>query len=305
MPQSASSGYIHPGELYLQSHRSPQELEDILKYARWLREQAQVASDVRLDLGSIFARFQIPSPKRAPLPSQQGLLLNSDIGLILINQSDPAMRQRFTEAHELIELLVDAAAKDEKWRQQNYLARKPDLKERWCDEAAAELLMPSAQLRPRVLRSAATFGTAQELAEYFQVSLTASLWQMIKASSSVHAIVRWRMKYKPKQLDAVENANAQLPLFGSSADFIPGKRLRIEWCATNSPSVFLPFDKHIGEDSNVYRAWHDGIFTSGRDVLDLGPRAVWFSSENRPFAVDGEREVLSLLTIEPRGPLVR
>lgn len=297
MSQSVNSGYINPGELFLRSHQAPQEISDMLQYAKWLREQANIANDAWIDLRSIYGRFQIPLPKRAPLPGQQGLLLNSDIGLILINQNDPAMRQRFTEAHELMELLVEAAAKDERWKLHGVLARKPELKERRCDEAAAELLMPFAQLKPRMLNMGATFETARQLAEHFQVSLTASLWQMIKASEDLHAIVRWRMKHKPKQLDVVNNTNVQLALFGKPANFVPEKRLRVEWCVTNSKSVFVPTGKHIDEDTKVYAAWRDGIFTAGRDVLDLGSRSIWFRGESQPFELNEERQVLSLLTI--------
>jgi hypothetical protein len=299
MPPPAHSGYINPGELYLQWHPAPQELADMLHYAQWLHEQAGISYGARLDLRSIYRRFRFPLPQRAPLPGQQGLLLNSDIGLILINQNDPAMRQRFTEAHELIEFLVEAAKKDERWRLNSVLARKPELKERWCDEAAGELLMPFAQLKPRVLKMGVSFATARQWAEYFQVSLTASLWQMIKASDRTHAIVRWRLKHKPKQLDVVHNVGFQLPLFGDSTDFVPLKRLRVEWAVANSQSIFVPSDKHIDEDSQVYAAWRDGIFTAGRDVLRLGSRDVWFTGENQPFEFGEERQVLSLLTIDP------
>lgn len=299
MPQPADSDYINPGELYLRSRRAPQELADMFHYAQWLREQAGIANGARLDLRSIYGRFRIPLPKRVPLPGQQGLLLNSDIGLILINQNDPAMRQRFTEAHELIELLVGAAKKDERWKLNAVLARKPELKERWCDEAAAELLMPFTQLKPRVLGMGVSFATARQLAEQFQISLTASLWQMIKASDRTHAIVRWRMKHKPKQLDVINNVNFQLPLFGNSRDYVPGKRLRVEWAVVNSQSVFVPSDKHIDDDSKVYAAWRDGILTAGRDVLHLGSRDLWFTCENQPFDFGEERQVLSLLTFDP------
>lgn len=298
MPSSANTGYIHPGELFLRSHPAPRELEDMLEYSRWLRDEANIPNGARVDLRLIYRRFQIPMPQRAPLPGQQGMLLNSDIGLILINQNDPAMRQRFTEAHELIELLIDAAARDERWRRSAILARKTELKEHWCDQAAAELLMPFGQVKPRVQESGAAFETARQLAEYFQVSLTASLWQMIKVSQRLHAIVRWRMKHKPKQMDVVNSVHHQLSLFGNSGDFIPQKQLRIEWCVTNSTSVFVPTDKHIGEESQVYAAWRDGVFTSGRDVLDLGSRAIRFSGENQPYELGDERQVLSLLAIE-------
>jgi hypothetical protein len=275
----------------------PHELEDVLHYARWLREEANIATGACAELRAIYAHFSIPTPQRVPLPGQQGLLLNSDIGLILINQNDSFMRQRFTEAHELMEFLFEAAVEDEKWRRHSVIARKPVLKEQWCDKGAAEILMPRTSIKAQIQRAGVSFDTARHLAEEFQVSLTASLWQMITASGDRHAIIRWRMKHKPKESHVVNGADAQMTLFGRSADLLPQKRLRVEWSVGNSKSVFIPVHKSVDEDTAVYAAWRDGVFTTGVDALGLGKHVIRFRSENQPFEIDMERQVISLITI--------
>jgi hypothetical protein len=297
MSQATKSVYNNPGDLFVQNFGLPQELEDVLKYARWLRAEASLSQVLRLNLAVIYSHFGIPTPKRAPLPGQQGLLLNSDIGLVLINQDDPYMRQRFTEAHELMEFLFEAAAKNEQWRERSYIRRKPETKEQWCDQGASELLMPLTGVKPEIQKTGVSFHTARRLAGEFQVSLTASLWQMIKASENQHAIVRWRTKHKPKELQTVAGADKQMTLFGDAADLLPKKQLRVEWSISNSQSVFFPINKSIDEDTAVYAAWRDGVFTNGVDMLALGQRAMRFNSENQPFDLDDERQVISLITI--------
>jgi len=297
MPQATESVYTNPGDLFVLNFGFPQDLDDVLKYARWLRAEAGLSQVLRLDLAVIFSHFGIPMPKRAPLPGQQGLLLNSDIGLVLINQDDPYLRQRFTEAHELMEFLFEAAAKNKEWRERSYVWRKQETKEQWCDQGASELLMPLSRVKSEIQGNEVSFDTARRLSGEFQVSLTASLWQMIKASENRHAIVRWRMKHKPKETQMVADAEKQMTLFGDPADLLPKKQLRVEWSISNSQSVFIPINKSIDEDTAVFAAWREGVFKKGMDTLAFGQRVLRFNSENQPFDLNAERQVISLITI--------
>ncbi len=295
MSQITNSAYTNPGDLFVQHVGLSQELGDILRYAQWLRLQAGIAATSRVDLHVIYSHFGVPIPQRVPLPDQQGMLLNSGIGLVLINQNDPVMRQRFTEAHELMEFLFEAAANNKAWRQLGYFRAQPQRKEKWCDEGAAELLMPSASIKQRLQTAAASFATARQLAGEFQTSLTASLLQMIKASEGHHAIVRWCMKHKPSETRAIANARTQMTMFGDVAS--PPKELRVDWSTSNSKTLFIPNDKSITEDTAVFAAWRDGTFTKGLDSITLGKRVIRFHSENQPFEKDAERQVLSLFTL--------
>lgn len=296
MSPSLSDSYVNPGAQFLQLHGEPHELDDVLTYARWLRSSSKLSPEAPVDLKDIYDHFRIPPPNRVPLPGQHGMLLNSDIGTVLINVNDHVMRQRFTEAHELIEFYFEAVTDQRGSRTRPsdvWLARKED----WCDEGAAELLIPLSAASSGIRRSGVTFDTGRALAAEYRVSLTASLWQMIKASPDRHAIVQWRLKHKPIELAALAESEDQLMLFGQPEDRLPKMKLRVEWAVGNSESYDFPKDKSIEEDSAIYRAWHTGIFTHGDDGLILNKRVIHFTSENQPFALNRERQVLSLITL--------
>jgi hypothetical protein len=281
--------HTNPGEPFIQRYGIPQELSDILRYADFLRNESNTGLKLPIDLEGIFNYFEFPPRKRVPLPGQQGVLVNSDLGWIVINQDDPAMRQRFTEAHELIEELFSAMPSGPGLR--------PEVKERWCDAGAAELLMPMTIFRSRVQALGASIDTARSLATLFQVSLTASLRQMIRASDQPHAIVIWRMKHKPSERTAVHNSTAQLTLFEEMTSSTPSPKLRVEWSERNGRGPFIPVDKSIDENSAVYTAWRDGIYTAGTDVFNLNNNGFRFYGENQPFWNDDSRQVLSLITV--------
>lgn len=295
MSPSLSDSFVNPGVQFLELHGEPRQLDDVLTYARWLRSTSNLSPEAPVDLKDIYAHFRIPPPDRVPLPGQHGMLLNSDIGTILINENDHIMRQRFTEAHELIEFYFEAVADQRGSRTRpsdDWLARK----EHWCDEGAAELLIPLSAVSSIVQRGGIHFDTGRALAAEYRVSLTASLWQMIKASPDRHAIVQWRLKHKPTELAAITETEEQPMLFGQPEDRLPKKKLRVEWAVGNSESFDFPKDKSIEDDTAIYRAWHDGVFTRGDDGLILNRRAIRFTCENQPFEVGAERQVLSLIT---------
>lgn len=107
--------YTNPGKLFIQRFGLVECAEDVMRYVGFLRDEAGISAEPPIDLAPIHSRFGIPLPKYAPLPDLQGILLNPDHGLILIKEDDPAARQRFTAAHELIELLFSALPSGKGW----------------------------------------------------------------------------------------------------------------------------------------------------------------------------------------------
>jgi len=286
--------YTNPGRVFVEKFGPPQSAEDVVHYVRFLREEAGVGTEPPVDLVRIYDRFGIQTPKRAPLPDLQGLLLNPETGLIIVNDGDPVTRQRFTEAHELMELLFSALPAGRGWAARRVGGFRSNVKENLCNEGAAELLMPWAAFVPRICRSGVSYHTAWQLTCEFQVSTTAALVQMVRAGPGRHAAVLWRMKNKPTELRAQGLAN-QPSLFGDPLEGVPSKKLRIEW-AWNGPEMpYLPTDKSVPEGTSIYAAWRDQVFTTGEDTLDLGTVKGVFRCENHPFDRKGERFVLSLL----------
>lgn len=283
--------YTHPGHLFLEHHPSIQTPEDVLAYVNFLREKAQLDEGVPTDLSAIYEAFGIPTPKRVPLPNQQGLLLVPEVGLIVINQNDVETRQRFTEAHELIELLFNALPDGKGWAARQKGPFQHGTKEWLCNRGAADLLMPPPTFADRARADGVSFSVAQKLAREYAVSQTAALVQLARLAPTPHAVVLWRLKHK--KADRHHHPN-QISMFGESPSS-PAKKLRVEWVLRGQNGLLIPQNKSVPENTLIYTAWLEGRFTSGEDTLDLGAVQGRFRTENLPFEVGDERRVLSLL----------
>ena len=287
--------YTHPGHLFLEHHGKIQTIDDVLAYVSFLRRKANLDDFSPANLPAIYEHFGIPTPKRAALPNQQGLLLLPEVGLILINQDDIETRQRFTEAHELMELLFNALPDGKGWSIHQKGPFKHGTKEWLCNRGAADLLMPPKVFKTRALEEGVSFNTAQKLARAYNVSPTAALVQLTWLAPAPHAVVLWRMKYK--KADTTHQNHLQLSLFPELPTAGPSKKLRVEWVLRGENTPHIPRNKSVSEDSLIYAAWREGEFTSGEEVLDLGAVHGIFRSENLPFGTEEERSVLSLLEL--------
>ncbi|GAB4581059.1 MAG: hypothetical protein Fur0022_38040 [Anaerolineales bacterium] len=285
--------YTHPGHLFLKHHPTVQTPEDVLAYVHFLRQRANLDEFAPANLPAIYAQFGIPTPKRAPLPNQQGLLLIPEIGLILINQDDLETRQRFTEAHELIELLFNALPDGKGWAARQKGPFQHGTKEWLCNRGAADLLMPPPAFEARAHTDGVSFKTAQKLAREYTVSTTAALVQLARLAPTPHAVVLWRMKHK-KADEVHKKSAAQLNMFGEPAA-APPKKLRVEWVLRGQNGFLIPKNKSVPEQSAIFAAWQGGQFTAGEEILDLGAVQGRIRSENLPFETGDERRVLSLL----------
>jgi hypothetical protein len=280
--------------MFIERFGLAEDVDDVMRYADFLREEAGLTVDPPIDLARIYERFGIPTPERAPLPGQQGLLVNPDSGLILINEDDPDVRQRFSEAHELMEFLFSALPSGRGWAARQAGVFKSSAKENLCNECAAELLMPRATFAPRVFQKGVSYQTARLLASEYQVSVSAALVRVARVGQGRHVVVLWRLKNKPKEVRNKVSPN-QFTLFGDALQALPPKKLRVEWSMGGPATPYIPPDKSVPEDCSIYEAWQNGVFTAGEDNLDLSTISGLFRCENKPFDNQGERFVLSLL----------
>lgn len=125
----------------------------------------------------------------------------NDIPIVGINLKRPITRQRFSAAHELCHHLKDA---------NNVFVCTPNPKstvERYAEDFAAELLMPSSKLRQKVeereKNGYVDFDDVLYIADFFGVSFSACLYRIayrlhkIKGDTSPKSLAKRIEKYKP------------------------------------------------------------------------------------------------------------
>jgi len=289
---------IHPGRLFLKKHGQIRTSEDVFVYGDFLRAEAGIDNVIPVDLEAIFRHFELPQPKPVPLGSVQALLLEPQSGLILVNSEDPKFRQRFSLAHELVEMLFSELTQEidlgEGWSLKRPGGFRENVKERLCDQTAANLLMPVVYIRQQIHHHDVNFECARLVADECKVSLLAALVQLARTSPKKHAVILWRMKNKPVELKRPTGPN-QITLFQTTND-LPPKKLRVEWSLGGPTAQFIPKEKSTENSSIVYRAWEKGIFTSGKERMTFNNRnSAWYFSENMPFDYSGERGIISLI----------
>lgn len=289
---------IDPGCLFLKTYGQVESEKDVLAYADFLRRESGINGMIPVDLNSIFLHFQIPDPVQKPLPGQQGLLVDAANGIILINANDPPDRQKFSQAHELVELLFNALPNGKDlgggWFLKKPGGFKETTKEYLCNRTAANLLMPPDYVRHQIKQYGTSFECARVISTECETSLSAALVQIAHLSSKNHTVVLWVLKNKPSEIKN-KISNDQPGLFDNYRPE-PTKKLRVEWSMGSKSAPFIPKDKSVEETSLIFQSWQTGNFTSGKERLCLdGRKPAWYHTQNLPFVVESNTMVLSLM----------
>jgi len=277
--------YRHPGQAFIARYGGIQIEQDVQRYVEFLRQEAGLSNEPPIHLDAIYQHFGMPAPLRAPLTDQQGILVDSQTGIILIKEDDPGVRQRFTEGHELMELLFDA---QEQLGQEVAATWEIDegRKEQLCDRGAADLLMPQSSFVPRLQELGISLDTGCALASLYQTSLLATLIRMMQYGTSAHALVMWHYALKPTELKRLKDGEPE-----------PRKKLRVWWRTWTKGwrSHFIPKDKSISLDSPIYRAYRTGRVERAVACLDLGQGKINCQVEAMPMQIGVKDCVLSVL----------
>ncbi len=283
--------YQHPGKLFVAQYGPVTEGSDVIEYANFLRRESGLSSEPPINLAPIFHHFGI-TPRRVPLLGQAGLLLNPDSGIIFIKEDDPATRQRFSEAHELMELLFAAQSRPTSWSARGLFSELG--KERLCEEGAAELLMPLSTFRPCVNQWGVSLKTGKRLAELYSVSLTSVLLRAVRFGPGQHALVLWRLAHKPSEERTMPHPN-QLRLFEDYIPQPPPEKLRVRWGCSTGDGRFIPRHKSIELDTCIYKAYEQRSIVRAVEWIDLGTICGRCFCESMAVTVDAERYVLSVI----------
>jgi hypothetical protein len=257
-------------------------------YARYLLRSAGIESlPVPLERIRERHRFQ---RQQAPL-AQRGFLLGD---AIFINSDDTRAVQRFTEAHEMMEALVNALREEghahlAPGAQEEFEAKK----ETWCEFGAAELLMPAELFFPQVQEWGVSLKSARHLAEACQTSLTATVRRMIAVDDRPYLFVL--LKEGHKKSEFVPSKVGQGVLWGEPADWDPPAELRVwrRWSTANKENRVV-LNESFARDGTASRALQARAFgeiLSGHDELDLE-------------FIQGRRYVEAMLVTIAREPVV-
>jgi Zn-dependent peptidase ImmA (M78 family) len=281
--------YRHPGQLFLSRTGAVRSEDDVWHYVEFLRLESGLSDEPPIDLSCIYRSFGIPTPLRAPLDEQQGILVDSRTGIILIKENDPIVRQRFTEGHELMELLFDAHEQVKVERSHPIWSGQH--KERLCDRGAADLLMPQSSFLPILRELGISLNTGRTLAKLYQTSLIATLVRMIHQGSGNYALIMWHCSLKPREVRGITEGASQ-----------PQKKLRVWWRTQTKDWTggFIPKDKSIPHNSLISYAYVTGQPFNGVETIHLGWGLIECQIEAIPIQMGNKSCVLSLLRLLTR-----
>jgi Zn-dependent peptidase ImmA (M78 family) len=136
-------------------------------------------------------------------------LADSLAPLIFINGADSKAAQMFTLAHELAHVWLGATGVSD-----TQVGQIPEQQtERWCNQVAAELLMPLEELRPAHDRNAPIPEEIQRLAREFKVSTLVVLRRLFDAGYISRAVLWQHYQEEQERLHMLKERS------GSGGDF--------------------------------------------------------------------------------------
>lgn len=273
------NAYAHPGRLYIRRFGIPSEEEDLVRYADFLREEARAGRYPPIRLRAIHWRFGIRLIFETLPPGTPGFT-DHDRGIIWVDRNDRDSRQRFTQAHELIEILYGACRESPQW-EGSIFAQKASQKERLCHKGGASLLMPKQAFLSYLSDRPLSLQTASSLAELFKTSFTAAVHRMVALSPEECAMIVWH------------NRSAR----GGEADAADENTRGLQvWWAESSANMGYIQDGAINDnESLIQKAYETGKLQSGYEYLRLGNLTRAFSIEAKRVAFGSTVCVLTLI----------
>ena len=250
----------------------PKELDDALNRARALFREVQSHHPEwerpPFDPRRYAEMLEIPIAPFRQEAQWDALLLPGPSGFrILYNtHARSAARQRFSIAHEIAHTLFpdsEMGVQRRAQREEYETAEEIEL-ERWCDQVAAELLMPASIFRTVKSELGDEANAVPALADAFQVSGTAAAIRFVELSEEPCAVAFFEWMYRP----SVES----LPR-GSQGEIGEGRKYRVRsiHCSSKFPRI-LAVGKSVPNRSAVYRCSLGTKTVIGKETFVQGRR---------------------------------
>lgn len=182
---------------------------------------------------------------------QDGCIIPGNSPEILLRQGMPSTRTRFTIGHELAHTLLPDFASVADSRPWEYRVDAQSPVEQLCQVGARELLMPSRAVNKWIDGRDASLTLAVQFSSAFDVSLEATVRNLVDLSQQHLAFVVLQLTNKPSEV----NDPRQLT-FLDLEEPLPQKRLRVFYSGTSASwdNVFIPQWKSVPVGSAAYGA---------------------------------------------------
>ena len=233
-----------------------------------------------------FARLQgIKKFVKADLGELSAVLLRFHDGYVIkVNEKHHPSRQNFSCAHEighalLSELKIELCIEDVEFRTFNPQApaiARARAKERLCDAAATELLMPEMIFKKYLSGFPLSISSVEWLANIFRVSIRTTAFRIAEVSAEPSIALVWRLQ-----------PGTKTKALGLSRRVGPGKKFR-------GKANYTPVHTLVRHTSTLYKAYQydDPVKCHKLFRLDAGVKRL--PVESKGFGRGETRHVISL-----------
>lgn len=233
-----------------------------------------------------FARLQgIKKIVKADLGETSAALLKLHDGYVIkVNQSHNLARQNFSCAHEightlLSELKLEPYIEDIEFRTFNPQAHAiahSKTRERLCDIAATELLMPELVFREYLSVFGLSVHSIERLANVFKVSIRATAWRIAEVSTEPCIALRWQ-----------PHPSAKSKALRLAWRVGPGKKSR-------GKTNYMPVHTLVRYPSKLHQAYENDTPVKSFKLFKVENAVKRLPTESKGFGRDETRYVISL-----------
>lgn len=232
-----------------------------------------------------FARLKGVKIKRADLGTASAVLLRfQDGGVIKVNQKHSVARQAFSCAHEIGHILFSELKLEQYIKNIEYRTFNPPhqaelrakARERLCDIAATELLMPELVFRKYLSGFGTSVHSIERLANIFKVSIHAAAWRIAEVSEEPCIALLWKPWLRNKS-----------------------KGLRLALCVgpgrqTSVKSHYTPLHTYVRPPSALHKAYENDRAVKSFKLFKLDTSVKRCAMEAKGFGHNENRYVISL-----------
>lgn len=215
----------------------------------------------------------------ADLGESDGALLRySDGYVIKVNVRHSQVRQNFSCAHEIGHIILDEFMQQRSSSKIDFRGQASEIeraKERLCDIAAAELLMPQPTFSKYLNGLGVSIDSVKPLARVFRVSVPAAVIRVCELSSEPCLAIIWKPWQKRKS-----------------------KCLRVAWVARprvdENRDSFIRRNTCVSKDSAIFRVYESDCTVKSFKFLDINNEKKRCYMESKGFGINKNRYVVSL-----------